>query len=473
MALSEQRRQQLDGIVRQMIQNKESDGDVQLVVNDFVQKYQSETVPAATKPRGDLLRRATDVVTSIFPGGKVGEAIGTLGGLAVEKAKGLMGGQDNSKFYDTSAPSPLQVTGDIAAGAALVGGVKLPPAKTILGAAGQLGALGAVSGAGGAAASGGGTGDIIKSAILSGTIGAALGAGTKVAGKAVTALTKKAPAKIYNTTIKTSLPDTKAAVRYGGKTLGDDLVERGVTGSDKQLFKKAATAIQENETKLQGILSKSKQTISRDEIAPYLDDLISKKGATPGLAADVETVKAILNEYPKQIPIAKANEIKRNLYNALTDTAFRLDPSLTTKREAMKAIAKGIKTEIENKTATEVGTGVVKGINKELAVFGKLQDRALDKIARVNKNNLLGLGDMFALGSGAALGAATGGSSIVGAAFVEGLKRALGNTAVMTRGAVVLDRLGKYLDKLPTDEAGKISKAALIQLLNEVNRSQK
>jgi hypothetical protein len=40
--LSEQRRQQLDGIVHQMIQSKESDSNIQFVVDDFKHKYDAE-----------------------------------------------------------------------------------------------------------------------------------------------------------------------------------------------------------------------------------------------------------------------------------------------------------------------------------------------------------------------------------------------------------------------------------------------
>ncbi len=37
--LSEQNRAKLDGIVQQMVANKESDEDIQFVVNDFKTKY--------------------------------------------------------------------------------------------------------------------------------------------------------------------------------------------------------------------------------------------------------------------------------------------------------------------------------------------------------------------------------------------------------------------------------------------------
>lgn len=64
-----------------------------------------------TNPNDSTLGKATDNsitrgLINFVPGAKtLGESIGTLGGLAYEKAKGLFGGQDNSSTYDTSAPS--------------------------------------------------------------------------------------------------------------------------------------------------------------------------------------------------------------------------------------------------------------------------------------------------------------------------------------------------------------------------------
>lgn len=462
MPLPENRRTQLDGIVKQMIANQEKDSDIKLVVDDFVSKYQNESVIETPQPKKDLLQKTGDVVNKIFPGKQVGEAIGTLAGYALSKDK---------KNYSLNAPKPLQVAGDIASGGAMVAGLKVPSPTGVLAKAGQLAGLSALGGAGGSAAGGGGVKDILKSAFISGTIGAGISLVASGAGKAISSLTKKAPAKIYNTTIKTPLQDTKKAILYKGETLGQDLVKRGIKGSDEGLFKQAISQIDENEDKLQSILSKSKHVISRGEIEPYLDDLISTKQATPGLLEDAEKVRAILKEFPEEIPIAEANQIKRNLYRALDDIAFKIDPNLSTKKEAMKAIAKGIKTEIENKTAGEAGVDVVKNINKELQVFGALKNRTLDKIARLNKNNLLGLGDMFAIGSGATIGAVTGGSSIVGAGVVEGLKRASQSTRVMTNVAVGLDKLGKLVNKLPTDSAGRISKTSLIQLMRKLSEN--
>lgn len=66
--LTEQRRQQLDSIVKQMTANKESDANIQLVVNDFKQKYANESpapkteTPAAPEGLGTKIWNGTKAV---------------------------------------------------------------------------------------------------------------------------------------------------------------------------------------------------------------------------------------------------------------------------------------------------------------------------------------------------------------------------------------------------------------------------
>lgn len=408
---------------------------------------------------------ATKFIQKNFAGEKVGKSIGTLAGYLSSK---------NKEFYDTSAPTPTQVGGDILAGAAQVVGAKIPSATTIAGKGAQLGALGAAAAGGTATAEGKPLDDVFKSALLGGTIGFGLGAGTGAIGKGVTGLTKKAPANIYNTAIKSNLQDNKIAIKYGGKTLGEELIDRGIKGGDKKLLATAQKGLQNSEDKLQSILSKSDKTITRKELSGYLDDLISQKQSTPGLADEVDKLRNVLNEVPENMSIAQANQIKRNLYNALGDVKFKLDPTLSTKQEAMKAIAKGIKTEIENKTAGEVGEDVVRNINKDLSVYGKLQDRIVDKLARANRNNLFQLGDFGLGGVGAIVGAATGGAGAVGGALAgAAVNRAAKSTRIATNVAVRLSGLGKLIDRLPTDGAGRISKAALVNLLSKIGQTNR
>lgn len=328
-------------------------------------------------------------------------------------------------------------------------------------ASAQLGGLGAISGGAGALQRNGSTSDIFRGAMIGGTIGAAVGGTLQAGGEVLRGISKNVPKSLYNTSIKPTLDENRRAIKYGGKTLGEELLDRGVAGSDKGLLRKSINNLELNEDKLQKILkNKSDKFISRTEISSYLDDVIKTKNATPGLADDVESIKRVLNEFPESVSLEEANVIKRNLYNALRDVSFKLDPSLSTKKEAMKGLAKGIKSEIEKK----VGGETIKKLNQELSVYGRLYDRIVDKLARSQRNNLLGLGDF---GAGILGGAASGGIGVPGAIAA---KKIIGSTAIKTGAGLTVKKISDLVNKLPTDVGGKISKTALLKLIETFNR---
>lgn len=383
------------------------------------------------------------------------------------KAQPVGAGFDVRNNVSQNIKPILSATGTGAEVAATIGGGSVGAAKTIAGKAAQIGGLSAVSGGGASLARGDSRGDVMKNALFAGTIGAVLGGGAGVVGKAGGKIIKNAPRGLYNTAIKTDLTDTKNALKFNGKTLGEELIERGVAGSDRKLFRTAKLRLNSSEDELQRLLKDSKQLIHREDLDNYLDPLIERYRNTPGLGPEIDNVKEILKELPERFSLAQANVYKRNIYNALTDTAFRIDPSLSPKREVMKSLAKGLRQEIEDRSSLEVGPDVIRNINKDLSVYGRLQDRMIDKIARANKNNIIGLGDYATLGVGAGVGAITGGGATIGALGLQGAKRVLGSTTVKTGTAIGLNKLGKILEKAPTDKAGKISKTTLINILKQ------
>lgn len=314
----------------------------------------------------------------------------------------------------------------------------------------------AITASGITAAQEGSTENMLRDALLFGTlskVGSALGKVKDVA-------TKTLPGKIVDTAIKPSLDDARKAILYKGKSIGQELLDRGITGGDRKILNVAIKNINKAEDKLQTILAGSKETISRNEIAKYLTSLAKKKQATPGLSAEVEKIQKVLMDFPETISIKEANVMKRNLYTALSDTAFKLDASMATQKEAMKAIAKGIKSEIEKKTV-EFGDDTVKALNQDLSVFGRTRDAIVDKLARGERNNLLGLGD---IGAGA-VGAVTAGAP--GAAAIVAGKMAAGSTLVKTKSAMALKRVGAALDKTG-NKLNATTKAAVMKAIQEI-----
>ena len=115
MPLTEEHRKKLDGIVQQMVGNKESDQDIQFVVNDFKNKYEQSMQPQPItgmqesgvlrqgEPRYmEYLRQAPRTVGGIF-GGIVG-APGGIPGVLAGISAGAMGGEllEQARRYMTS-----------------------------------------------------------------------------------------------------------------------------------------------------------------------------------------------------------------------------------------------------------------------------------------------------------------------------------------------------------------------------------
>lgn len=285
--------------------------------------------------------------------------------------------------------------------------------------------------------------------------GAAIGAAIPVAGKALGRLksfiTEKLPERLYNTAVKPTLDELRKNTKFESDTLGKQLLKEGVHGSPKKLLTIADKAMTENENKLQTILKNSPETISRDELGKYLQSVTEKTKNTPGIAADVSKIEQVLAEFPDQIPLSEANVIKRNIYQEINSVGYKLDANLTTKKEAMKALASGIKQEIEKKT----GNAGVAEINQKLSIYGRLQDRIVDQLARANRNNMLGLGDTILAGGSLATHSPLGFFGIL-------LKHLASGDAAKTGAAVGLNKLKNVGEGKVGQAIKQITKRALL-----------
>lgn len=166
----------------------------------------TETVEPKKK---NVVQKVSNAIQAIFPGKKVGEAIGTLGGYIASP---------NKKFYDTSAPTPLQVAGDVAQGALTIGTGGMPKPTSALGKVAGLGSksisrvaiptaktlgkrvaqdtiIGAGFGGTGAVAEGKDLKGIAIDTAIGGALGAGLGYGF---GKAGEKLSSRVPLKEQN-----------------------------------------------------------------------------------------------------------------------------------------------------------------------------------------------------------------------------------------------------------------------------------
>lgn len=210
-------------------------------------QYQSQ-IDISEKPKVDLLQKVGNVVNAVFPGKQVGQAIGTLAGYIGSKDK---------QFYDTSAPSPLQVAGDIGQGALSVVAPNVGTGASALGRIGANALLGAGVGVTGAVAQGQNAKDVLKQ----GAIGGALGGGVSAVGEGIRTIAQSVPKWL-----------TKAALpKLENKNL-DYAVKNVKLGSLSNIQKSSNQAMRGYEDEVQNVLNRIKVPANTQSV---LDDAIS------------------------------------------------------------------------------------------------------------------------------------------------------------------------------------------------------
>lgn len=241
----------------------------------FSDKVRTKAQAPVAPPEKDFLQKAEGVISSIFPGQKVGQAIGTLAGLGISKLQGT------SKYYDTSAPSPLQVVADVAQGALMVAGGGAAKGATTIPKLIEGGALlGAGFGGTGAIAEGKGAEDVTKQTLLGGILGGATGGLFGLGGKAFSFLkgnlSKKTVQQVINTAEENvgKLNEAERAVYYAAKSRGITAQTTIEKQALAQTTQKQITTLQ-NETKA---ISEELAKASRDEVLRLRPKIINAMG---------------------------------------------------------------------------------------------------------------------------------------------------------------------------------------------------
>ena len=331
--LPEQRRTQLDGIVQQMIQNKESDSNVRFVVDDFKAKYAHETEVA--KPD-----------TSVgFAGTKfLGESLGALSTVKplIESSKNatylqsqldarLKSGQMTPERHaqlsqgmqpDITQVIPKRSTGDIVRGGikagtdiaslAIGGGGVTSVAKATMGGLIKQGAIqgakagalsGGIQGAGEgleeSKTAGGAIGGAVGGGVIGGIAGGVVGGALPIAGKVVNRLSSKG---------------REIALASKNRKHALDLV------SPKATSEVSERAIREGRVTEPSLLRRSKITpSSRDkEMADAVGDVISPKKSvlqnTDAIDKKIRQINNGVKEYVAQNKVPfNTNQLKFKL----------------------------------------------------------------------------------------------------------------------------------------------------------------
>ena len=428
------------------------------VSDDEIYNYldQKGMLPAqSTQPQKDLLSKAAGVGEKIlgFTGGKNIAEIGgsLLAGQSLPQALRTQGG--------TLGKGIAKTAGDIGQLGATIATAALPVAKSLKVAVGA----GTLLGGTGAIGKGLSEGQTLPQAAKGAVIPAALsgtffGIGYGV-GKSAGAITKKSPEALYQSAIKQSKQDLMKEITGRAPELSKQLIERGVRGTDNKIYSQAITGLVESEKQIDKIAlgQAGQQTIQTTQITSSLDDLIRRSQNVFGSegSAGIETVKQNILNKGNTITVADALRLKRDIYKELSKSAFNVDASLSNQSEALRAVAGSLADEIA-KTSVEIGA-----LTKSQQMWIRTA-KAIEGKAGMARNNIIGLSDTI-------LGAASVATGNIASLIPAVGRRVFETTRAKTNVAVLLDRIGK----IPTDNAGKIAKTTIVNLLKQLNYPEK
>ncbi len=388
-----------------------------------------------------VLATAGNVVNSIFPGKQVGQAIGTAAGAVIAKANGTYNN------YDLSAPSPLQVGGDVAQGALTVAAPNIGTGETALGRIGANVALGAGLGGTNAIAKGGNIGDVAKQTAIGGAVG---GVGSAI-GEGVGALVKNLP----NWFTQKALPKLDSGnVDYALQNTNIGSISSNLEKSD-QAVKSYGGQIQSilehpqyaNETgdgsaSIKGVIEAfPNANLNPEKVAGIVGDVV------PGSEKLVEKVAN------GDATLLEKNQLRQQL-DLATKKVFTDSPTLTFNKQVAHSLANTLRNEVQS-VAPETAP-VFSEFSKEMNL-NKALTVAQQKI---QKGSAIGLYDILG-----AMGGSVGG--LPGAAMGVAVEKAARSPAVQLGVAKGVQAIGKSAPVL-----NAIGRGVKAPIINAISNSQ-
>ena len=261
------------------------------------------------------------------------------------------------------------------------------------------------------------------------TAGAFRGA-TNTLGSAGRKLTQTAPKVLMGSVMKEAPKPSRQAVKKGTE-LYKVALEKGVRGNPESIYQQAIGKITRLEDQLQTKLKNSPATITikklKDTARPYIEELKDAGNETDANTV-IKRIIALQKRHGAEVPIAKANEVKRTLYREIKESSY--GKVATESKEGLKDVARGFKEGIASKIkgATE--------INKQLSEWGRIADAANNEIVKGTRG-VSALDVTLGAGGGAAA-PATGGLSLL--PFLANIVRE--SPTAKTNLAVGLNKLG-------------------------------
>lgn len=480
--LSEQRRVQLDGIVQEMIANKEKDDDIQKVVTDFSQKYADEAETAAPEEvpeegggllggairaagkvkdatTGVVRGAAKGIASTVLGGGELVERVGgAIGNKAFEAVTGKKAPLADEKGVVTKAREAIQPKGTAetigfsgeqlaelflpvpGAAKAKLAGAAVEKLPVLARAAGMLKA------AGGEAANlaarvglqtGGDPGETAKAAVLGGIsvpFGRAI---EKMAGVALPKIARKL--EEYNLRL-TPVQRSNLGAKVG--QVSDWLSKNKITGNPQQRLDKVTKVYQDTEKVFQDFLAKEAKDVRvpRQKLLDEIEGL--KQNFTndrDSLAIDrqIDEIKTLLEtKFDEVIDLSRLNKLKRTTMEG----AFN-DAGTKVRDDVEFALGDVLKRNIEEAAAgLKVAGKDVADFNREYGTV--INARKLLKTA-VGRPEIGAIGRIISTLVGASVGGAVAGPAggVVGTMIGQNVGKAVAGTAVRSNAASMLQGL--------------------------------
>ena len=224
-----------------------------------------------------------------------------------------------------------------------------------------------------------------------------------------------------------------------GKNLGLEALDAGIFGSKKGMLSKAKRIVSEGEGNLQGLIKTKPGSVDLEKALSGLDELEARY-ASIGDQGGLNAIKNLREAVGTgRLNLENANQLKRNLYDALRESQFGTSeiPSIATVR---KSAAHGLKKGIEEALPEQPGIPGAKSINQKIGLGARVRDALENRIASEERSMIVPKIAMIGAGASALTGHLPAALGIMGGeAIVEGLRSA----PVMTTTAAALNALAK------------------------------
>jgi len=351
-------------------------------------------------------------IQDIMPGEKVGQAIGTLGGLGVTAVKEKLGmvPEGSTSMYDTSAPSPKQVIGDAAmmlltpqslGGKTLGTGGKIatdllnsakanPTVSNLVGKSLQSGIQGAYFGAAQGMKDDKSFTDIVRNtggnAVVSSLFPTANIAVTKAVGGLVDTLPRSMTRSFLNQTKRELMK---------GKDMSDKFLEGGRIGTVSSLLDNSKKMVTNLNTSIGEALNAPGYKTKMIDRNTWLDSLVKNINDKGGAITRKELLADIQSDVPGGAGLLKQNKLtlpeldklRRRIGDSLSDSAWLANKS-TFSKQNLKNIYGTLSEEVKKNAPTEV-RGMFEDLSKEHSIHDALAGRAAEK-AHISLKEIIG-----------------------------------------------------------------------------------